>query len=152
MRIGEMARECGVNPKTIRYYEAFGLLPRPARAASGHRIYSSEDLDRLRFIRRAKRIGLPLHSIRQITKYADTGTCQHLRPRLGDLVTAQLVVVEEQIRELRALARELRRHQRTLSQPATQSAGVKSCSCLDSASQDRQVLPGAALVRRPTRR
>jgi len=34
MRIGELARDCGVNPKTIRYYEEFGLLPRAARAPS----------------------------------------------------------------------------------------------------------------------
>ena len=82
MRIGELARACDVNPKTIRYYEAFGLLPKAARAPSGHRTYSERDLRRLQFIRRAKQIGLPLASIRQITTYAETGSCQHLRPRL----------------------------------------------------------------------
>ena len=70
MRIGELARECGVNPKTIRYYEAFGLLPKATRVPSGHRVYSAKDLQRLQFIRRAKQIGLPLASIRQITIYA----------------------------------------------------------------------------------
>ena len=40
MRIGDLARACSVNPKTIRYYEAFGLLPKASRAPSGHRIYS----------------------------------------------------------------------------------------------------------------
>jgi len=52
MQIGDLARECSVNPKTIRYYEAFGLLPKAARAPTGHRIYSEKDLQRLRFIRR----------------------------------------------------------------------------------------------------
>ena len=31
MRIGELARDCGVNPKTIRYYEEAGVLPAPSQ-------------------------------------------------------------------------------------------------------------------------
>ena len=89
MRIGELAQACGVNPRTIRYYEAFGLLREAVRAPSGHRVYSEQDLHRLQFIRRAKHIGLPLDSIRQFTTYADTGSCQHLRPRLKELIAAQ---------------------------------------------------------------
>jgi DNA-binding transcriptional MerR regulator len=90
MRIGELAKESGVNPKTIRYYEAFGLLPKAVRVPSGHRTYPERDLQRLPFIRRAKEIVLPLASIRQITTYADTGSCQHLRPRLRELTPRSL--------------------------------------------------------------
>ncbi|MBI4840373.1 MAG: MerR family transcriptional regulator, partial [candidate division NC10 bacterium] len=114
MRIGELAKECGVNPKTIRYYEAFGLLPKAARVPSGHRTSSERDLQRLRFIRRAKQIGLPLASIRQITAYADTGSCQHLRPRLKELIAAQLAEIETRIKDLRALQRELQGHYASL--------------------------------------
>jgi DNA-binding transcriptional MerR regulator len=39
MRIGELAEQVGVNPKTIRYYESIGLLPQPPRADAGYRIY-----------------------------------------------------------------------------------------------------------------
>jgi len=52
MQIGEPARACNLTPKTIRHYEAFGLLPYASRAPSGHRIYSAQDLLRLRFIGR----------------------------------------------------------------------------------------------------
>jgi DNA-binding transcriptional MerR regulator len=152
MRIGELAQACGVNPRTIRYYEAFGLLPEAVRAPSGHRVYSGRDLHRLQFIRRAKHIGLPLDSIRQITTYADTGSCQHLRPRLKELIAAQLAEIGNRITELRALGRDLRTHQAALCESRVIPNKGASCSCLDEPSQRRANLPTAALVRRPPRR
>lgn len=149
MRIGDMARECGVNPKTVRYYEALGLLPRPTRTASGHRLYTGRDVERLRFIRRAKAIGLPLASIGQITRYADAGACQHLRPRLQALIAAQLAEIENRMRELRALARELRRHHQSLGQSRAPLASQESCSCLADTPKAPEILPRDALVTRP---
>lgn len=151
MRIGELPRECGVNPKTIRYYEVFGLLPKAARAPSGHRIYSAQDLQRLRFIRRAKQIGLPLASIRQITTYADTGSCQHLRPRPKQLIAGQLAEIEGRINELRALRRELQRHYASLCGPQTPPRSDTGCSCLDGSSEKTAIPPRTALVKRPPR-
>ncbi len=148
MRIGELARACSVNPKTIRYYESFGLLPKAARAPSGHRIYSGRDLQRLRFIRRAKQIGLPLASIRQITSYADTGSCQHLRPRLKELIAAQLAEIESRIKDLQALQRELRVYYASLCQSKTRPQSEAGCSCLDGASEKTGILPRAAPVKR----
>lgn len=152
MRIGELARECGVNPKTIRYYEALGLLPKPARVASGHRTYSEKDVQRLRFIRRAKGVGLPLMSIRQITMYADTGSCHHLRPRLKELIAAQLAEIEARIKELRALERALRGHYASLCQRQAGPPTGAPCSCLDTSPRKTTILPAGALVRRPLRR
>jgi MerR family Zn(II)-responsive transcriptional regulator of zntA len=131
MRIGELAQACSVNPKTIRYYEAFGLLPMAARGPTGHRVYSDRDVQRLRFIRRAKGIGLPLASIRQITRYADTGSCQHLRPRLKEMIAAQLAEIEGRIKDLLALQRELRGHYRSLCEPQAPPRSSAACSCLD---------------------
>ncbi len=152
MRIGELARECGVNPKTIRYYEAFGLLPKAARAPSGHRMYSDRDLQRLQFIRRAKEVGLPLASVRQITTYADTGSCQHLLPRLKELIAAQLAEIEGRIKDLRTLQQELRGHYASLSQPQPPPRSGAACSCLDGPSRKTALLPGTALVMRTPRR
>ena len=152
MRIGDLASACNVNPKTIRYYEAFGLLPKATRVPSGHRAYSAKDLQRLQFIRRAKQIGLPLASIRQITIYADTGSCQHLRPRLKELIAAQLADIEARIKEFRALERELRGQYASLCQrPAGPPTGAP-CSCLDTSPRKTTILPADALVRRPLRR
>ena len=48
MRIGELAREAGTTPRTVRYYEEIGLLPAAdARSAGAHREYGSADLERL---------------------------------------------------------------------------------------------------------
>ncbi len=152
MRIGELAQKCGVNPKTVRYYEAFGLLPKAARAPSGHRIYLEHDLQRLRFIRRAKQIGLPLTSIRQITTHADAGSCKHLRPRLKQLIAAQLTEIKGRIKDLAALQRELRRCYASLCQPQAQPSKAAGCSCLDGPSLKTSALPAAVLVKRPPSR
>jgi MerR family regulatory protein len=39
MRVGQLAKQAGVNVQTLRYYERRGLLPHPPRAASGYRQY-----------------------------------------------------------------------------------------------------------------
>jgi len=64
--IGRLAKQAGVNIDTIRYYERHGLLPEPARRASGYREYTATDLDRLRFVRRAKDLGFTLAEIGEL--------------------------------------------------------------------------------------
>ena len=61
MRIGELARQAGVNIDTVRYYERSGVLPAPARSASGYRDYDATDLARLHGVRRAKHLGFTLN-------------------------------------------------------------------------------------------
>lgn len=150
MRIGELARSCEVNPKTVRYYEELGLLPKPTRTASGHRVYAEEDLRRLRFIRRAKTVGLPLASILQIVPQVDGGRCDHARARLRDLIASQLAEIDRRLRDLRALRATLRRHLGVLSEAPAPGAGTApQCTCLDGAGPEHSILPGTALVRRP---
>jgi DNA-binding transcriptional MerR regulator len=49
MRIGQVAELTGTTPRTIRYYEEIGLLPRPAaRQPGAHRVYDGGDVERLR--------------------------------------------------------------------------------------------------------
>lgn len=55
--IGQLAKSLGVAASAIRYYEDSGLLPRPARSASGYRIYGSEDRRRLQLIVRVRTLG-----------------------------------------------------------------------------------------------
>lgn len=71
MRIGELAERVGVNPKTVRYYEGIGLLPDPARRPSGYREYTHDDVERLRFIRTAQRLGLSLSEISEILGFRE---------------------------------------------------------------------------------
>ncbi|NOX24506.1 MAG: MerR family DNA-binding transcriptional regulator [Actinobacteria bacterium] len=69
--ISELAKEFSVTTRTIRYYEAEGLLS-PARRGS-HRVFTQRERTRLRLILRGKRIGLTLAEIAEIVDmYDDT--------------------------------------------------------------------------------
>ena len=63
LTIGAFAKAAGVRTDTIRYYERDGLLPAPARTAAGYRLYDASDLERVRFIRKAQRLGFTLSEI-----------------------------------------------------------------------------------------
>ena len=54
---GKLATQTGCNIETIRYYEAIGLIPAPARTPSGYRNYDDEHVRRLNFIQHAKSLG-----------------------------------------------------------------------------------------------
>jgi len=65
LRIGEIAERSGVTPRTIRYYEELGLLPRVEREQGKHRVYTETDIERLREITRLRDLlGLSLDELR----------------------------------------------------------------------------------------
>jgi DNA-binding transcriptional MerR regulator len=105
MKIGELGRATGFKDKTIRYYERQGLVPDPGRTSSGYREYGPEDVDRLQFVRKAKRLGLSLEEIRGILRIHDERepTCSHVR----GLLDQKLVQVDALLRDLQAFRREL---------------------------------------------
>ena len=88
MRIGKLAEATGQTTKTIRFYEAQGLLPEPPRTPSRYRVYHHQDIERLEFIRKAKRLGLSLQDIRGILDLHDhrEPTCLHVRSLLDDKI------------------------------------------------------------------
>lgn len=102
LTIGELARACDVPVSTIRYYERQGMLKPTRRSASNYRLYSDEDVHRLRFIRAAQVTGFALDDIRQLLRPAPCG-------RVQELIEHRLNVVEARMRELRHVRRVLRR-------------------------------------------
>lgn len=71
MQIGELSRRAGVSIDTVRYYERSGLLPEPVRRPSGYRIYGDADVQRLRFVARAKALGFSLTQIQELLALSD---------------------------------------------------------------------------------
>jgi DNA-binding transcriptional MerR regulator len=51
LRIQEAAAEVGLTPRSVRYYEEFGLLRPAARSEGDYRLYDETDVERLRFIK-----------------------------------------------------------------------------------------------------
>lgn len=105
--IGRAATDAGLTAKTLRYYEAVGLLPPPDRTESGYRVYSADAVQRLSFIVKAKRLGLSLREIREILGIRDGGQapCVHLQY----LLQRKVGEVDRRIAELTVLRQELRR-------------------------------------------
>src|SRR5919109_5556516 len=66
MRIGELARQAGVDVQTVRYYEREGLLDAPGRTGSGYRAYGPEHLERLNFVRHCRSLDMPLAEIKRL--------------------------------------------------------------------------------------
>ena len=64
MVIGEAAKASGVSAKMLRYYESIGLIPMAARTDGGYRTYGPNEIETLRFIRRARDLGLSMDRIK----------------------------------------------------------------------------------------
>jgi len=65
-RVGSIAKKAGVGVQTLHYYERIGLLPKPTRSEANYRLYSSDALRRVRFIKKAQTLGFTLAEIKQI--------------------------------------------------------------------------------------
>jgi len=98
MRIGELARSVDVSVETIRYYQRIGLLELPQKPYGGIRSYSSQDLQRLRFIRRAQQLGFSLEDIQALLELSSSD-CQQVQT----LASEKLNLVREKLRQLQRI-------------------------------------------------
>ena len=107
-RIGELAKLANVTPDTIRYYEKQQMIDHEVRTEGGFRLYTDNDLQRLRFIRYARQLGFTLESIRELLSIRidpEHHTCQESK----SIVQARLDEVEGRFFVLQAMQRSLQR-------------------------------------------
>jgi MerR family transcriptional regulator, Zn(II)-responsive regulator of zntA len=106
----ELANESAVTVYAVRYYARIGLL-RPRRdARNGYKVYTSSDVQRLRFIRQAKSLGFTLSEIVQVFKDAQRkeSPCPRVRRIIQSRIKENRELLNElsglQLRMVRALA------------------------------------------------
>lgn len=79
LTIGGMASATGVGVEAIRYYQRRGLLPEPKRSEGRIRRYGARDIERLRFIKTAQKIGFSLDEIGNLLRLDDGSGCSEAR-------------------------------------------------------------------------
>jgi MerR family transcriptional regulator, copper efflux regulator len=105
MKIGELSSKSQVPIKTIRYYEEIGLLPVPDRTEGHFRLFPSETIERLLFIKRLQMLGLSLQEVKDCLAVFDRGElpCTELRVKLERHIEA----TDLQFQEMTALRQQL---------------------------------------------
>lgn len=105
MNVGDAAQRSGLPAKTIRYYEEIGLIS-PRRADNGYRDYSSDDIHRLAFLRRARNLGFSIDDCRQLMAlYQDRSRASH---DVREIAAAHVKAIEDKVRELQSMRSTLR--------------------------------------------
>lgn len=124
LRIGDVAKLAGTTPRTIRYYEELGLLPQAAeRPSGGHRLYSDEEVERLREVIRLKELlGVSLQELKDLLAAEDARAAVRAELRRDDVaperrrellleaqghIERQLELVERRAEDLEKLRGEL---------------------------------------------
>nr|WP_290695782.1 MerR family transcriptional regulator [Halomonas sp. UBA3074] len=102
MKVNELAKRGGVTAETVRHYAREQLLAPKRHPDNGYQLFSDTDLERLRFIQRARKLGFSVAEIRDILGHADQGDSPC--PLVRDLLASRLPQIRARIAELEALA------------------------------------------------
>ena len=98
MKISDLAKSAGVNIETIRYYERLGLITEPPRTEFGYRIFPSEVIQRIRFIKRSQDLGFTLTEIHKLLTLTDN---EHFScGEIQQFASQKLKEIESKIRDL----------------------------------------------------
>ncbi|HFB65160.1 MAG TPA: Hg(II)-responsive transcriptional regulator [Aeromonadales bacterium] len=96
--IGQAAKQLEIHIETIRFYERKGLIEQPQKPESGYRHYSTDIINRIRFIKRAQELGFTLKEIVNLLSLNDQPCTQ-----VQDLAEQKLASVQEKVKDLQRL-------------------------------------------------
>lgn len=125
LTIGQVAKAAHVNVETIRYYEREGLIPSPPRTSAGYRQYTEDAIRRVRFMKRAQRLGFTLDEV---------GVLLRLRVRRGsacDDVAAEATKAMERIDGKIDELKRMREALATLVESCHDRRALRDCPILD---------------------
>jgi len=98
LTIGFLARAANVNIETVRYYQRIGLIQEPLKPPTGYRVYPTETIKRIKFIKSAQPLGFSLQEIAELLDLG-SGHCADVRLRAEQ----KRAHIEQQIIELKNL-------------------------------------------------
>ncbi|NIS75835.1 MAG: MerR family transcriptional regulator [Deltaproteobacteria bacterium] len=107
-QIGEVSKILNLSIRTIRYYEEIGLLNSIKRVEHGKRVYSDEEIRRLKFIKKLKVLGLSLSEMVELEHiYRIHKTNTKVLPKLITLLKNHADKVDDRIKQLQTLKKEI---------------------------------------------
>ena len=107
MNIGDVARRTGLPAKTIRYYEDIGLVT-PPRQENGYRVYGDQELHKLGFLQRARRLGFTIEECRQLLSlYEDRNRASADVKALAEKHLAEIATKIRELQELKTTLEQL---------------------------------------------
>jgi len=135
-QITAFAKRAGVGRETIRYYERRGLLPPTERTASGYRLYTEDDVRRVRFIRRMQALGFTLDEIHKLLGVVDRDD-----ERCRDMYTFVVQKLDE-VREKIAALERTEAMLRELKEACPHEEHMYTCPIIDlTLGVDREYMP-----------
>ncbi|MBR3095098.1 MAG: MerR family transcriptional regulator, partial [Clostridia bacterium] len=106
---GEIAKLCGVTVRTVQYYDTRGILVPAALSEGGRRLYSEDDLRRMRVICFLRELGLPIDTIGKLLREEDPGSViELLLEQQEQSLKAEIDTQTKKLEKLEALRRELK--------------------------------------------
>jgi MerR family mercuric resistance operon transcriptional regulator len=106
IQIGEVAKRAGVSVDTVRYYERRKLLPAAPRTTAGYRMFNSDTVDRVIFIKQAQDLGFSLDEIGILVPNNGKGECRTVR----DLLKAKLNELDDRMEKMASFKLTLERN------------------------------------------
>jgi len=149
VRISELADRVGVPASTVRYYERIGLLSMPGRTTAGYRDYDEDSETRLRFVTRARRMGLTCEQVAEVLPVWEGVNCAAAHEEISRLVEVKQAEIFDRIRELERFAEQLDEVRATLAASPPPTACRADLSCCVPETADTEV---ASVELTPTRR
>lgn len=131
MTIGQVARQLNINVQTIRFYEREGLLPKLGRSSAGYRLFDSDVIRRIQFVKHAQEVGFSLSEISTLFSLrADPdGSCSMVR----EYASEKIAQLESQLANMAQMKQTLE----TMVARCKEGLAVADCPILDALSDTR---------------